>query len=59
VVFIDVIDTVEATVATIERGSRGDYNVVGDHPAPVAQTPPALAQGLGAKKLPRVPRSRA
>jgi nucleoside-diphosphate-sugar epimerase len=54
--FIHVADAAEATVAAIEHGSRGVYNVVDDDPAPVAEWLPALAQRLGAKKPMRVPR---
>src|ERR671917_778616 len=48
--FIHVADAAEATVAAVEHGSRGVYNVVDDDPAPVAKWLPALAQELGAKK---------
>jgi nucleoside-diphosphate-sugar epimerase len=54
--FIHVADAAEATVAAVERGSRGVYNVVDDDPAPVAKWLPALAEQLGAKKPMRVPR---
>ena len=54
--FIHVADAAEATVAAIEHGHRGAYNVVDDDPAPVAEWLPALAQELGAKKPMRVPR---
>ena len=54
--FIHVADAAEATVAAVERGSRGVYNVVDDDPAPVAEWLPALAQTLGAKKPMHVPR---
>jgi nucleoside-diphosphate-sugar epimerase len=54
--FIHVADAAEATVAAIEHGTRGVYNVVDDDPAPVAEWLPALAQTLGAKKPVRVPR---
>ena len=54
--FIHVADAAEATVAAIERGQRGVYNVVDDDPAPVAEWLPALAQTLGAKQPMRVPR---
>jgi nucleoside-diphosphate-sugar epimerase len=54
--FIHVADAAEATVAAIEHGSRGIYNVVDDDPAPVAEWLPALATTLGAKKPMRVPR---
>ena len=54
--FIHVADAAEATVAAVERGSRGVYNVVDDDPAPVAEWLPELAQTLGTKKPMRVPR---
>jgi nucleoside-diphosphate-sugar epimerase len=54
--FIHVADAAEATVAAIERGTRGIYNVVDDDPAPVAEWLPALAEEVGAKKPMRVPR---
>ncbi|MGZ4218562.1 MAG: NAD-dependent epimerase/dehydratase family protein [Solirubrobacteraceae bacterium] len=54
--FIHVADAAEATVAAVEHGSRGVYNVVDDDPAPVADWLPALARQLGAKKPVRVPR---
>ena len=54
--FIHVADAAEATVAAVERGYRGVYNIVDDHPALVAKWLPALAEELGAKKPVRVPR---
>ncbi len=54
--FIHVADAAEATVAAVEHGSRGVYNVVDDDPAPVAEWLPALARTLGAKKPMRMPR---
>jgi nucleoside-diphosphate-sugar epimerase len=48
--FIHVADAADATVAAIEHGQRGVYNVVDDDPAPVAEWLPALAQQAGAKK---------
>src|ERR687883_1573480 len=54
--FIHIADAAEATLAAIERGRRGVYNVVDDDPAPVAEWLPALADELGAKKPMRVPR---
>ncbi len=54
--FIHVADAAEATVAAIEHGTRGVYNVVDDDPARVAEWLPALAQQLGAKQPMRVPR---
>ena len=54
--FIHVADAADATLAAIEHGGRGVYNVVDDDPAPVAEWLPALAQELGAKKPMRVPK---
>jgi nucleoside-diphosphate-sugar epimerase len=54
--FIHVADAADATVAAIERGQRGTYNVVDDDPARVAEWLPALADRVGAKKPMRVPR---
>ena len=54
--FIHTADAAEATVAALERGSPGIYNIVDDDPAPVAEWLPALAKTLGAKKPMHVPR---
>jgi nucleoside-diphosphate-sugar epimerase len=54
--FIHIADAAEATLAAIEHGQRGVYNVVDDEPAPVAQWLPALAKEVGAKNPMRVPR---
>ncbi|MGH2709625.1 MAG: NAD-dependent epimerase/dehydratase family protein [Actinomycetota bacterium] len=54
--FIQIADAVEATVAAVEHGTRGVYNIVDDDPAPVSEWLPALARTLGAKKPLRVPR---
>ncbi len=54
--FIHIADAADATMAAVEHGRRGVYNVVDDDPAPVAQWLPGLAQTLGAKKPMRVPR---
>jgi nucleoside-diphosphate-sugar epimerase len=54
--FIHVADAADATVAAIEHGRRGVYNVVDDEPAPVAEWLPALARTLGAEEPMRVPR---
>jgi nucleoside-diphosphate-sugar epimerase len=54
--FVHVADAAEATVAAVERGTPGVYNVVDDDPAPVAEWLPALAQQLSAKRPMRVPR---
>ncbi|MGN6612497.1 MAG: NAD-dependent epimerase/dehydratase family protein [Angustibacter sp.] len=53
--FIHVADAAEATVAAVERGEPGVYNVVDDEPATVATWLPYLADVLGAKKPMRVP----
>lgn len=54
--FVHVEDAAEATVAAIESGRRGIYNIVDDEPAPVAEWLPAIADMLGAKPPRRVPR---
>jgi nucleoside-diphosphate-sugar epimerase len=54
--FIHTADAAEATMAAVERGQRGVYNIVDDDPARVAEWLPALAQTLGAKRPMRVPR---
>ncbi len=54
--FVHIADAAEATVAAVERGRRGIYNIVDDDPAPVADWLPALADKLGAPKPWRVPK---
>ena len=54
--FVHIADAAEATVAAVENGGRGVYNIVDDDPAPVAEWLPELAAMLGAKKPMRVPR---
>jgi nucleoside-diphosphate-sugar epimerase len=54
--FVHIADAAEATVAAVERGDRGAYNIADDEPAPVAEWLPELAAMLGAKKPLRVPR---
>jgi nucleoside-diphosphate-sugar epimerase len=54
--FIHIEDAADATVAAVERGRRGVYNIVDDDPAPVAEWLPAAAAVLGAKPPRRVPR---
>jgi nucleoside-diphosphate-sugar epimerase len=54
--FVHIADAAEATVAAVERGEPGIYNVVDDEPAPVAEWLPALAEKLGAPKPWRVPK---
>ena len=53
--FIHVDDAADATVAAVERGSPGIYNIVDDEPAPVREWVPVLAQAAGAKPPRRVP----
>jgi nucleoside-diphosphate-sugar epimerase len=54
--FIHIADAAEATVAAVEHGDRGIYNIVDDDPAPVAEWLPGLAKTLGARKPFQVPR---
>jgi nucleoside-diphosphate-sugar epimerase len=54
--FIHIEDAAEATVAAVEHGSRGIYNVVDDEPAPVAEWLPVIADAVGAKRPRKVPR---
>ena len=54
--FVHIADAAEATVAAVENGGRGVYNIVDDEPAPVAEWLPELAAMQGAKKPMRVPR---
>jgi nucleoside-diphosphate-sugar epimerase len=54
--FIHVADAAAATVAAIEHGRPGVYNIVDDDPARVAEWLPDVAEELGAKKPMRVPR---
>lgn len=53
--WIHLDDAAAATVAALERGRRGVYNVVDDEPAPVADWLPYLAETIGAKPARRVP----
>jgi len=54
--FTHVDDAAGATVAALEHGRRGTYNVVDDEPATVSEWLPALAAAVGAKRPRRVPR---
>ena len=54
--FIHVDDAASATVAAVEHGAPGVYNVTDDDPAPMREWIPVYAQALGAKpplKLPK------
>jgi nucleoside-diphosphate-sugar epimerase len=53
--FVHVDDAASATVAAVERGARGIYNVVDDDPAPQREWLPVYAEAIGAKKPLRVP----
>ena len=53
--WIHIADAAEATVAAVEHGTRGIYNIVDDDPAPVAEWLPALTRMLSGKKPRRVP----
>jgi nucleoside-diphosphate-sugar epimerase len=55
--FVHIEDAADATVAAVERGRRGIYNIVDDEPAAVAEWLPAVAAALGAKRPRRVPRA--
>jgi nucleoside-diphosphate-sugar epimerase len=54
--FIHIEDAADATVAAIEHGRRGIYNIVDDEPAAVAQWLPAAASAVGARPPRHVPR---
>ena len=54
--FIHIEDAADATVAAIERGERGIYNIVDDEPARVADWLPEAARAMGAPQPRRVPR---
>jgi nucleoside-diphosphate-sugar epimerase len=53
--FVHVDDAAQATVAAVERGAPGVYNVVDDEPAPMKEWLPAYAESFGAKKPLRAP----
>ena len=54
--FVHLSDAADATVAALDRGTPGIYNVVDDEPAPVHDWLPAYAQELGAKRPLKVPK---
>jgi nucleoside-diphosphate-sugar epimerase len=54
--YIHVDDAAAATVAAVERGQPGIYNVVDDDPATLREWLPVYAEELGAKKPRRVPK---
>ena len=53
--FIHVEDAARLTLAAIEHGAPGVYNIVDDDPAPVSEWLPFLAQAVGAKPPHRIP----
>jgi 2-alkyl-3-oxoalkanoate reductase len=53
--FIHVEDVATATIAAIDHGQRGIYNIVDDDPAPVAVWLPELARAVEAKPPWHVP----
>lgn len=53
--FVHIEDAASATVAAVERGAPGAYNVVDDEPAPMREWVPAFCEAVGAKKPRRVP----
>ncbi|GGR64709.1 nucleoside-diphosphate-sugar epimerase [Nocardioides luteus] len=53
--FVHIDDVASATVAAIERGAPGIYNIVDDEPAPVNQWMPHLAEQVGGRTPMRLP----
>ena len=53
--FVHVEDAAAATVAAVERGAPGVYNVVDDEPAPMREWIPVYAETIGARRPLRVP----
>jgi 2-alkyl-3-oxoalkanoate reductase len=53
--WIHIDDAASATVAAVEHGTRGTYNIVDDDPAPVSEWLPFLAEQVGAKPPRHVP----
>src|SRR5436190_17180060 len=53
---VHIQDAAAATVAAVDRGQPGIYNVVDDEPAPVREWLPVLASALDAKPPRRIPR---
>jgi 2-alkyl-3-oxoalkanoate reductase len=53
--FIHVDDAADATLAAIERGAPGIYNITDDEPAPLSEWAPVLAAAAGARPPLRVP----
>lgn len=53
--YIHVEDAASATIAALDRGAPGIYNVVDDEPAPMRDWLPVYADALGAKAPRRFP----
>src|SRR5206468_10602920 len=53
--FIHLEDAADATVAAVERGAPGIYNIVDDDPAPMREWLPVYAEAIAAKRPLRVP----
>jgi nucleoside-diphosphate-sugar epimerase len=53
---VHIEDAAAATVAAVDHGQPGVYNIVDDDPAPVREWLPALAKALDAKPPRRIPR---
>jgi nucleoside-diphosphate-sugar epimerase len=53
--FIHVGDAASATVAALDRGDPGIYNVTDDEPAPMREWLPIYAEALGSKPPRRLP----
>ncbi|XVU27803.1 NAD-dependent epimerase/dehydratase family protein [Actinoplanes sp. CA-054009] len=52
---VHILDAASATVAAVEGGRRGVYNIADDDPAPVGEWLPELARALGAAPPRRLP----
>lgn len=53
--FVHVEDAASATLAALEHGAPGVYNVSDDDPTPMREWVPVFAEAVGAKKPRRVP----
>jgi len=53
---VHIEDAAAATVAAVDHGQPGIYNIVDDEPAPVREWLPVLASALDAKPPRRIPR---
>jgi nucleoside-diphosphate-sugar epimerase len=52
---VHIDDVAAATLAAVDRGAPGLYNIVDDEPAPISEWLPYLARALGAKPPRHVP----